>query len=76
MLPSLVTSRLGSDRLLVISSDEGPEELFLPQVAEIFRLAGTQAEPVVGVEIAGLTIRHTRPTYMEPYTVPSGGDYR
>jgi hypothetical protein len=53
----------------------GPRELFLPQVAELFRLAGTKAAPVVGVAIVGLTVRHTRPTYMEPYTVPSGGDY-
>jgi hypothetical protein len=57
------------------SADQGPTEMFLPQVSELFRLAGTQAEPVVGVEIAGLTIRHTRPTYMQDYTVPSGGDY-
>ena len=37
--------------------------LVAPQVAELLAVRGTQANPVVGVRITALTIRHTKPTY-------------
>ena len=58
------------------SSDSSlPGLLFVPQVAQLFRVEGSQVDPVVAVRVGGVTIAHARPTYMSPYTVPSGGDY-
>ena len=41
----------------------------------IVRLAGSQAAPVVGVSLLGLTFSHTGSTFMEAYEVTSGGDW-
>ncbi len=51
----------------------------LPLVAgvhkNILRLAGSQAAPVVGVTLQGLTFSHTGTAFMEGYEVTSGGDW-
>lgn len=44
-------------------------------LATILTLQGTPRDPVVGVELLGLTFAHTRATFMERYEVPSGGDW-
>jgi hypothetical protein len=41
----------------------------------IFNITGTQATPVVGVTIQGLGFRDTAYTYMDPHSIPSGGDW-
>lgn len=41
----------------------------------VVRLAGSQAAPVVGVSLLGLTFSHTGSTFMEEYEVTSGGDW-
>ena len=38
-------------------------------------VVGTQARPIVNVTITGLTFTANRPTFMEPRTNPSGGDW-
>ena len=47
----------------------------VPTLATLFSLSGTQAQPVVGVTFEGLTFTASRPTFMEPRTNPSGGDW-
>ena len=42
----------------------------------LFRIGGTNTSaPATSVVLANLTLRHTKPTYMRKYAVPSGGDY-
>ena len=36
---------------------------------------GTQTRPIKNITIAGITIRDSAPTFMEPHGVPSGGDW-
>ena len=45
------------------------------QARVLFNLTGTQAAPVTGVTIRGLTMRDTRITYLDPHGMPSGGDW-
>jgi hypothetical protein len=45
------------------------------QVDNIITLAGTPAAPVSNVTLAGLTFAHTAPTFLSPFTSPSGGDW-
>jgi hypothetical protein len=61
--------------LAVAAGENPPVEVFAPIVDEIFSIQGSQANPVTDVRVSSLTIRHTAPTYMGAYTVPSGGDY-
>ena len=49
--------------------------LTVPQTKWLFNLTGTQAAPVVDVSIIGLGIRDTAYTYMDPHSIPSGGDW-
>jgi hypothetical protein len=58
------------------ASPTPPKTVVIPTVAELFRVQGrSQADPVKSIRFSGLTLRHTAPTYMANYTVPSGGDY-
>lgn len=36
---------------------------------------GTPDAPVANVTLAGLTFEYSEPTFLEPFTVPSGGDW-
>jgi hypothetical protein len=47
----------------------------VPTVQVLFNISGTQATPVSGVTITGLTFRDAAPTFMEPHGMPSGGDW-
>ena len=38
-------------------------------------IRGSAAEPVRGVQLVGLRLAHTAPTYLEPYEEPSLGDW-
>ena len=44
------------------------------QLMNLVSALGSPAAPVEDVVLAGLTFEHTEPTFMEPFTVPSGGD--
>lgn len=61
--------------LAVANGQRPPVKVVAPMVDELFSLQGSQTAPVVGLHIVGLTLRHARPTFMDAYTVPSGGDY-
>lgn len=41
----------------------------------LFNIRGTMDDPVYNVTFVNLTFTHTEPTYLQPYEVPSGGDY-
>ena len=45
------------------------------KVQTLLNVNATQAKPVVGLTISGITFRDSAPTYMEPHGVPSGGDW-
>eukprot|EP00731_Ephydatia_muelleri_P028718 Em0020g362a len=42
---------------------------------ELIRIVGTQDVPVINVTIVNVTFAHTATTFLEPYEVPSGGDW-
>jgi hypothetical protein len=44
------------------------------QLQNLITLQGTPEAPVENVALAGLTLAFTEPTFMEPFTAPSGGD--
>ena len=52
-----------------------PSEVVATRLQSLVRLEGAQASPVVGVTLAGLGLRDTAYTYMEPHGMPSGGDW-
>jgi len=52
-----------------------PPSVEVPALAELVFLNGGQANPVEGVEISGVTLTGTRPTYLEPHGLPSAGDW-
>ena len=48
----------------------------VPQLKALFNITGTSpASPTRGVTIAGLGLRDTAYTYMDPHAIPSGGDW-
>jgi hypothetical protein len=47
----------------------------VPALADLIVVKGTKEAPVHNVTIRGLQFRDNRPTYMEPRTNPSGGDW-
>lgn len=51
------------------------EQFIVPVLNRLVSIIGTRAEPVVGVSIRGVGFRDARATYMEPWGVPSGGDW-
>ena len=54
---------------------DGSETLVAAQLAELVRVTGSRAAPVVGITLSGLTFAHTLTDFFLPYTVPSGGDW-
>lgn len=59
------------------SSSPPPADLqfVVPQLQEMIGVRGTQQAPVRNITIQGLNIRDAAATYMEPWGVPSGGDW-
>ena len=49
--------------------------LYGPTAQTIFSVQGSQQNPVVGFRASSLIFQHVAPAYLEPYAVPSGGDY-
>ena len=48
----------------------------VPQLKALFNITGASpASPTVGVTISGLGLRDTAYTYMDPHSIPSGGDW-
>lgn len=41
----------------------------------LFNIRGTKDNLVYNITFVNLTLMHTEPTYLQPYEVPSGGDY-
>ena len=52
-----------------------PTDVVVPTLANIFEVRGSQAQPVKGVSFSSLKFTATRPTFMEPRSNPSGGDW-
>ena len=52
-----------------------PASVVVPALADLIVVKGTKEAPVHNVTIRGLQFRDNRPTYMEPRTNPSGGDW-
>eukprot|EP00040_Diaphanoeca_grandis_P028572 m.165768 g.165768 ORF g.165768 m.165768 type:complete len:822 (+) comp31396_c0_seq1:19-2484(+) len=65
----------GKLHLVYNGSGTPPSTIELPALAELILFEGTQSTPVVNVEITGLNFTGTRPTYLEPHGLPSGGDW-
>ena len=57
------------------SSWSPPAEVVVPSLATLIRLNGSRAKPVVNITLAGLVLQDTRPTFLEPRTTPTGGDW-
>jgi hypothetical protein len=52
-----------------------PSQVVVTSLQSLVRIVGTQAAPVVGVTFAGLGLRDTAYSYLEPHGMPSGGDW-
>ena len=52
-----------------------PSTVVVPTLADMIVVNGTKEQPVKNISIVGLQLRDNRPTYMEPRTNPSGGDW-
>eukprot|EP01052_Picozoa_sp_SAG31_P023507 SAG31_NODE_1943_length_6856_cov_8.165458_5_plen_255_part_00 len=52
-----------------------PTSVVVPALANMIVIKGSKEEPVHNISIRGLQFRDNRPTYMEPRTNPSGGDW-
>ena len=52
-----------------------PPSVVVTRLQSLVRVEGTQAAPVVGVTLAGVGLRDTAYTYMDPHGMPSGGDW-
>ena len=55
----------------------GPPDatVVVPTLATLISVNGSRAAPAVNISLSGLTFTASRPTYMEPRTNPSGGDW-
>ena len=53
----------------------GDEDWVATKTKVLFNISGSQAAPVTGVSIRGLTLRDARDTYLDPHGMPSGGDW-
>lgn len=68
----------GTPALWLWHNASGPppaDAVVAPQLAVLVNLSGTQAQPVVGVSLRGLTFSDAAPTYLEAHGTPSGGDW-
>mmetsp|Transcript_4887 Transcript_4887/g.8715 ORF Transcript_4887/g.8715 Transcript_4887/m.8715 type:complete len:863 (-) Transcript_4887:94-2682(-) len=62
--------------LLYYSRGKAPQgDVEIPTLKTIFRLSGTQEDPVTGFTLRGVHLRDTRLTFMDNHTMPSGGDW-
>ena len=52
-----------------------PTSAVVPVLANLIEIQGTQATPVIGVSLLGLTVTDNRPTFWDPRGNPSGGDW-
>ena len=52
-----------------------PSSVEVPVLTNLFELRGSRDAPVRHVSLRGLTLRDTRPSYLEPRGNPSGGDW-
>ena len=53
-----------------------PSSVVVPTLADMIVVNGSKAAPVQNITLGpGLQLRDNRPTYMEPRTNPSGGDW-
>jgi hypothetical protein len=52
-----------------------PAAAVVPVLANLIEIRGTQATPVTGVSLLGLTLVDNRPTFFDPRGAPSGGDW-
>jgi len=50
-------------------------DVVAPQLKTLIMVKGSNKEHTRNVQIQGLTFTHTKPTFMEPYEVPSPGDW-
>ena len=66
-----------TDTLYIATAGESPPShgLVAPIVQRLFSIEGTAAAPAKNIRLSSLVFRHAAPTFMEEYTVPSGGDY-
>jgi len=65
-----------NNMLYFMPNNSMPETFIASQIPCILSIVGTQAAPVVGVTITGLTFSHTSNTYMRDYIGSlSGGDW-
>ena len=63
----------GTDAALAAPPAGG--DVAVPTLDVLFDLQGTMAEPVTRVAFQGITFTQNRPTFLEPRTNPSGGDW-
>ena len=52
-----------------------PADIAIPTLANLIEIQGTQAMPAKNISIVGVRFTSNRPTFMEPRTNPSGGDW-
>ena len=66
-----------TDTLFVATAGDPPpsDGLVAPVVQRLFSIEGTPAAPARDIRLSSLVFRHAAPTFMNQYTVPSGGDY-
>lgn len=57
------------------STSGPPSTIFVPTLANLIEIQGSQAMPVKQISVQGIQVISNRPTYMEPRTNPSGGDW-
>ena len=56
-------------------SPPSSDAVVVPQLANFVELRGSQERPIRNVTIRGITVRASRPTFMDPRGNPSGGDW-
>eukprot|EP00794_Sanderia_malayensis_P005521 gene5521-6206_t len=52
-----------------------PTQIIVPKLENLVSVIGSQAKPVKGNQIMGLSFAHTTSTFLSGYQVPSGGDW-
>ncbi|XP_047122603.1 uncharacterized protein LOC101236102 isoform X1 [Hydra vulgaris] len=52
-----------------------PSKFQVPQLPSLIRMIGSKDNPIINTAVSGLTLLHSTQTFMEPYQVPSGGDW-
>lgn len=52
-----------------------PSDVVVPTLINLFTVSGSQQRPAVRISFSGLTLTANRPSFMEPRSNPSGGDW-